>query len=845
MFIRLRIAFLLALCLICLSLAAKHSDDFLLGNYSYLRAYSSDMARAEILGPLMQEAGYNATVCHIFDSSSPAQIKQLLGNLDRLGIDAILTDMVWQERRPDPRYGTEALSISNYWRFEAEYDSSSTLNRDDDRYFYIHSGRTGKARSKTAASGAWLRVLEPGQKGYALNRMEFRWPTAGNPGDSRYDIGPEFRFVQRVYGNAEKDDFAASPCSDDTLYVTFAFNCSRLPADPATPILSLSFQGFGAQADSRSRIVPHFDPRSGKTRETTVLTAGDYQALPVLKRDSRGNKAMPHREIELRLPARALYDAGLIEAVRGWRYSLLNLNPRLWWEGKGRLELDYFEFEDTMHRQLRGNPALRDSVRFRVTDLVSANPNVSYLYLSDEPTQGQFSANEIIEHDLLAGLDKEIPSFKGLISCSWLYRRNVRKNSGDIYDLIGLFDRLARPGILMFDIYPLFGSVRWNRPEVARGIQRTLQQDLLDYYLRYKRISQTSGASFMPVTQTMGIWLYDQQRWGTLRPPHNMQKCLQFLPLCYGADGILNYKLYDVLGDPEVTKQTRQDHSLILIKESGGKTSPLPNPNWEAIKEANRKILIYGPKLRSLGWLDAETILTDGYRNQKQQASLGIDSLYVRPQNLTQNGLDLYDGYVQCGLFRQPTGAPALMLVNRRTEYVPVRLDIQGDDADELVNIPPDKLDQACQPAPPQTVRVSFAPKMIKSLVSPALWDPYDNSVYPLKDGGADIPIGPGDGRLLELTSMLPEAPKSRLNLSGKTLLMGPLQLRKGARVNQDADGELLILNDLTIHDGASLKLKGKVTIGDNVRVTVKKGGKLELGRASCEWGSGSRLLRD
>lgn len=842
-----RIKFILAAAavLLCVSAPAKYTDDFILGNFSYLRATSNFLPRVDSLAARMREAGFNATVCEILDGSSPAQIKQLLNSFDKQGIDAILTDKAWLEGRSNPQYGTEGLSMGNYWRFEAEYDSSSTLNRNADRFFYIHSGRTGKAVSLKAASGGWLRVLSDGQKGFALNRMEFRWPSAASPVGVRYDIGPEFRFVQRAYGSGSKDDFAANPCANDTLFITLAFNCRKIPSEPAAPLFSVSFEGNPDESASRVQPVSHIFSLTGKKQETSVLTVQGYNSLPIVKKDSWGQKCWPHRELTLCIPIKDLYDTGLIDPTKGWRYSLLSLNPRLFWEGRGSLELDYLEFEDTMHRGLRFNEALRDSVRARVKTLSEAYNNISYLFLTDEPTPGQFSAYNLIEHGLLDDLDKLAPSVKGLMSCSWLYRRNVLKENGDYFNLISLFDDTAKPEILMFDIYPLFGSMRWNKPEVSRGVQKTLDTDLLQYYKKYKTLCEKRGTQFIPATQTYGIWVYGEERWGTLRPPRYMQKCLQLLPLCYGASGILSFKLYDVVTDPLVTKQAKQDFSPINVRESGGKVDLDVNGNWEGIKEANSKILAYAKQLKQLKWLDADAALTSGYRNPKMLASAGLDSLYVRPQSLTENGIDLYDGYVQCGLFNQKNGAPALMLVNRRTEYILPITGLATEASDELLKVPNSELDKVCLPAAPQTVRIVPNADILKKLGKfPGLWDSYDKILYQYDGTGFDVPIGPGDGKLLEFVATLPNLLESSYKLNGKSVLGEEILLREGARVTLGSASDTLVLRDITVADGASLTAKGKVTFADHVRIKVRNGGKVNLKGADCVWGEGTKLVR-
>ena len=65
---------------VCFSQNAKHADGYLLGNFSYLQAHNAYLPRVDSLSNRMQQAGYNATVCEIVDSSSDSQISQSAGH---------------------------------------------------------------------------------------------------------------------------------------------------------------------------------------------------------------------------------------------------------------------------------------------------------------------------------------------------------------------------------------------------------------------------------------------------------------------------------------------------------------------------------------------------------------------------------------------------------------------------------------------------------------------------------------------------------------------------------------------------------------------------------------------
>lgn len=825
---------------VCFSLYAKHADNYLLGNFSYLRAHNDYLPRVDSLSNRMQQAGYNATVCEIVDSSTDSQIAQLLDTFDGYGIDAILTDKVWLEGSTTPTYGTEALSIGNYWRFEAEYDSTTSFNNNIDKYFCINSLTTGYAQPRAFSSGNYVLKLINNQPGYGLNKLEYRWPSP-LISNSRYNVGPEFRFIQRSYGTNGLDDFEANPCNDDILYVTIAFKCTDLPSiDNSLEIMHLSFNGYPSQDAINTNNVAHYNQLTGQTGLTSTVTIGDYNSLPLIS----GANVWEHKELTLQIAVRDLYNANLIEHKRGWRYSLTNLNPRLEWLGIGSIEIDYVDFEDTMHRNLKYNTALRDSVCERIQYLANDYDNIKYLYLSDEPTQGQFNQFNEIEHNLFTGLNELPSSVSGVITCSWMYHRDVVKGNNDIYDHISLQSDAYSPDITMFDIYPLFGSIRWNHsgyePGISRGLQKTLENDMLKYYKRYKTLCMNTGSKFVPVPQSTGVWDSSLNKWGSLRPPHYTQKFLQLLPLCYGADGIVNFKLYDVVPNGNI----KQEYSPINVSPSNSPVSLSFNSNWQGLIEANAKIIKYSEYMNPNEWIDADVINTSGYANPPFLPSIYLDSLYVRPQSLTQNGIDLYDGFIQCGLFVNGATDPYFMIVNRRAEYVSMIPSPPRDEPDNLVNTLPCDLDHSFVLSPSQVVRFSVA-NTANNLYGSYIgfYDPFDESFYNASNNsGVDVEINAGDGKLLQMCATLPIEVTTNSVIKKKGILEGDIEINAGVEVNVLAGTELTIKKNssITVLSGASLILRGSVTIEDKAIIRVLEGGSLSICDAICTWGQGS-----
>ncbi len=821
------------------SLSGKHSDKYLLANYSLLRCYQNIPNFYYALLDSMQAANYNSSVITLLPGDFPQRSDKLLKAMDQRGIDVLLYDMAFTEGSKNPEYGSEAFSIANYWRFEAEYDSTFKENLLDDMYFYNNSLTTGTPVFNELASGKYLLQLKTGQPGFAFNKLEFRWQEKGY---TNYNIGNEFRFIQREMSDGSKGDIKANPAGDDTLYITIAFKCSALPLDPNAELLRFSFNGF--DKNNKEHQVPHLNAINSRYGMFSYLTVDEYNKLPLISKDQDGNPVWQHKEIVLKISLQNLYYANLLEGNISWKYLLSNLNPQVYWNGKGILEIDYVEFEDTMHKRQKTDTELIAAVRTRMQNLAERYDNIKYFYITDEPTQGQFSSFRRLEKDIFQDIKKIAPQSSGLFTCSILHRKYVIKPNNMMYDHIGLYSRIVDPKLIAFDIYPLKGWMQWNNPTERRGVQKRLDYDMLDQYKYYKELCMKTGAQYMPCPQSYGEWFYNDAEngfWALLRPPKYMQKCFQLLPLCYGADAILTYKIHNRIKDPVTTKLTYQEFSTIDVSPSGQLTM---RPGWEGLKEANQKIIVYTDYIEPREWIDADAILTTGYRNPEQLKSVMVKAIEVLPQKLVQNDVDLYDGYVQCGLFKAEGNYPYFMLVNRRTEYIsmvnnPTR-------SDSLLNVPPDKLDDYFLPAPPQTVKFIIddgAKDIVGKYV--ALYDPFSEELFYSDSNTPEISIDPGDGRLLQMCVTLPKKVKDKTEMNHLAVLQGEITLEKKAEVTSKPDCKLIIKDNSTIKvkKGAKLNILGEAEIGNNVQIQIYKGGTIYLNETHCKWGKNSKII--
>ncbi len=85
---------------------------------------------------------------------------------------------------------------------------------------------------------------------------------------------------------------------------------------------------------------------------------------------------------------------------------------------------------------------------------------------------------------------------------------------------------------------------------------------------------------------------------------------LQYLPLCYQADGIINYVFPTFLGDNNNSDDIQ--YGSLLIIDQGGTLSYEPQTNYYALQEANKKILKYHNSISESRWEWANNLIVDG-----------------------------------------------------------------------------------------------------------------------------------------------------------------------------------------------------------------------------------------
>ena len=221
------------------SMYAQDSGDFTIGCFSYMKLWDSFYTFHDSIMGYMERAQYNAT--H-FDTNNPDMDygNGLISRLEGRGIKSYLADYYWDTNADtgEVTTGSHALSASNHWQFEAEYDSE--LFPNSDRYFhkFSHPDRTG-SHEPDGSRDVWRCEASgdnPDPAGLALHGLQYRWRsyTPGydsNTSTEEESIGFMFRFPYWF-----SDPITQTYISDNKLYLKYLIsvgnNTSSLPQSP-------------------------------------------------------------------------------------------------------------------------------------------------------------------------------------------------------------------------------------------------------------------------------------------------------------------------------------------------------------------------------------------------------------------------------------------------------------------------------------------------------------------------------------------------------------------------------------------------------------------------------------
>ncbi len=725
-------------------LYAKHSDEFMLGTYSYImNSFPFFYENRELLSRQMQQLGYNSTLLET-DYKDP-DLKGLLDMMDKSGLDVWITDRGWSNDSASPyRYALTPLSTSNYLRFEAEFSSQKAVKKGDgsDPHFWYafrndeNIKRKGKAAKSAQASYGYVWKLTRGKDkpGYALSDLRYRWP---NVNGDYIRFGKEFHLYQKNRPSYE----------DNYLWVTYRVKVKNLQPGlkPEDALFKLSLAGFelsGGGFAPEARLVSQ--KQGNETLSETVFTYKDY-----LTQKSSGD----FFEVRIRASYPDLVAANLLTAdldnnpASAPSYFLLrinNLNPRLYWQGNCDLEVDYVEMEDQIHHELSSDPDFwKQGLLNRLVNLTAAgNGNVRGFYAFDEPYQGQFDSFHILENMISdAGYQ--------MFSATYDYQYGkvvVDKKGPQYYNHLAGFRETVKPRILANDIYPVCPGIRFDpgksKADKANFIQNVLDRKLIPVYQAGKDYClQDEDRLFYPIVQAFGLWgkSGDKEQWQSwIRPPDATLKAMMFLPLCYGVDGIIHYRFQSYN-----TPEGYGDFAAVSALQDGKNyLPPKQTPEtWNLLSQTNPKVKLYGTMIRNLSWKGSQTVMLKELKDKALKQNAMLSSVKVKR---AKNGS--YEGYVQLGVYQDADGNPYLMAVNRRGNY------FKAGKYSDARYVPPTQYAECFPEAEAQTILFSPDEQARKRFGgNPALLDPVNNTVYFGSNGVIELSLPAGEGKLLQM----------------------------------------------------------------------------------------------
>ncbi len=791
--------------------AAKHSRAFVLGTYSNLKSTLPYMARyKEDLTRYMRSLGYNSVF--VETDSNERDLAGMLNLLDSNQIDAVIWDRSWSRDPENPmHYSTGPLSTSIYFKFEAEFSGSEDLKaRDlnDSRYWYAAHDesslpRVGRAVEDEGASYGYAWQATRNQSpGLVYTDMKYRW--------------------KNTYGTYSRPNnmwitYQTNPPNfeDQFFYIRYRVKLENIDLNAAVSdtLLSFSAEGYqmlGASYARQSTPVMHSSRESRFTSSLkSSLTVGQ------LKSTANSNDYIT---VELRIPYSELIRAGLLTSdldldpstePSSTLLKLINLNPRLYWHGNCDVSLDYVELEDQIHYNMRTNPErYRTGIYNRLTNLLAASPgNIAAIYPFDEPLQPHFDSFRMVQ-DFIS--DAEIDVY----TATYDYMRShflIDKETKRYYDHLEGYRNSVLPRIVAPDIYPITPDTDFNNPG-ENFIQNILDTKLHNAYLGSKLYALAEpGRKFYPIVQTFARWVniggVDQWTLWIL-PPYATQKMMNYLPLCYGPNGIYHYRFQSFFNSSGYGDYS----AMTVFSPRGVYDPPQINPvTWNALMDSNPKVRLYGEQIQNMTWNGTQTFEAGTSRLNSIPNSSAINRVKIDSDPNAP-----YSGYIQAGFYTDNEGLLNLMAVNRRANY------FSSDTFSSPRFVDPDSSAASFPQANAQDLKLELNKRRIKDLGKyPGFYDPADNRWFMITKNKVSIPLEAGEARLLKLVGTIPEGMRGSNTIKTIAFIDGDRNLAPRAKLTIDRNATLRLAPGavLRLGRGARLIVKGNLELGEGARV--------------------------
>ena len=849
---------LISIVLFVCSLAVTNAvtfDEYPLGCYTMMKCGSGNnpcFADRDSILAIIRRMGYNLVQIENVDGDQT--LSSMLVKLDSLRLSAIIDDKYypWPDC-PVPNehynpYSTSPLSTSSRLKLEAEYSGENDIDggTNDSKWYCSHTEHSGNMPrvglstsdvEVTPSIPVWKCTRDSTNAGYAYTDVRWRWQNTylTSQGYEPYKrLGDEF-WVYSEHDSTNHDN--------KFIYIRYRLKLMNLTAtlDATTPLLSFSTMGYRGLGTSDSTTVNHqfMDYNSNLLDgHTTDYCYGDFE---------QANCPTGYYDIEIKISYADMISAGLMAEVGWWRYVLVNLNPRLYWHGNCDLYLDYIDIEDQMHYDMTHDAATYASnINNRIDYLQNQGPMgiIKYLYSWDEPKFGQFDSYKTVQQYIYE-------SNPNIITAAYdtHYMKIPKAGPNDegylYYDHVRSFRDGAQPRTILPNMYPVNESVSFNSDNSANpyALQTRIDDKVLRQYKNAKNYSKEAipQRPFIPIVQTFGEWT-DSAWTNWVLPPFETQKCLKYLPLCYGADGAIDYRAVSYFAEPTAIDPNPR-HQYCSIMKSQGSLIYDSNFTRDAVTQANAKISVLGPLIKnSLKWKDAGRL---NVGSEPSNMAVGTDAIVISAWGLSSlqvvpDMTDVpYQGYIQCGFYEDKADSDMhdFMLVNRRTNY-------SGNDL-YVNDTPPSAYDTFYISAGPQSARFvinNVAHNRFGTCI--ALHDRYNDDLFRAEEDTIRVVIDAGECRLVEMVGTLPSAVSSDSSLSTKVILSGNITIGTGSAVSITAGTETTIKpgTNIIVEDGASFTLRGIVDIEDGVSIITAPNGTLNFDNATCTWGQGSKI---
>ena len=545
-------------------LLAKHSDNFLIGDYSRV---DDNINNTNYYINAIKEAGFN-TVRLKTKSWHPVPYsldRERINQLDADGIDIVIWDNGYDVDGNTHKtcYTPYMQSISNKMEFLTNYtvrdtDSPTELSGEPD-WFYgfkydpelLNSSTIEVLEEDEEEKGILCKPLSDSVSYTVFKDLYIRENMYLSTSIDSYDdqlLYPfNFTFYQGVVGD-----------STLYLYITFKMRINRI-IENDYPICKLGLKVAVNNIGNINHEIG-WDYNLSELLEPVNPEIQGYdeeiEGFELYQDDFPEDETSDYKEFTYKLkldrdyinnylsncdPAPVDYDGSLIEnpelSVINHRIVYMSPTLEFYCNRDTRLYVKSVEFKDQVIKNWEEPEyAVNDSIAARIDEFYESNIIGFDIY--DEPVPAQFEAVKKLNNLLTSGdLSRSDYTFHTAITN---YGRDFN-NLGQTYSLLEHFKSYTGNKILSPDPY-LYGNntARYNNSSVSDSSHIQYITDKISQSYKKARLIATDGYKFIPIVQAFGDWNNGSEtKWERIMiPPTAQQKMLMYLPLCYDPDGI-------------------------------------------------------------------------------------------------------------------------------------------------------------------------------------------------------------------------------------------------------------------------------------------------------------------